>query len=384
MATNRVNSGLTITGLEIRCCRYKGAGISAESLRDGISRDGMEFLVYTLHTEGGQSASMFGFAGSSSLGAGHLAVESFGPFLLGRNALDREAIWHDWRTADRWWHHLPIWAYGPVDCCLWLLGAQAASQPLWRYIGGAQKTLPVYASSLVLADASAYATESRAVQEAGLKAYKIHPPGRSLVEDIEIHQAVREAVGPEFTLLSDPVQPYTFEEAVRLGRELERLDFRWLEEPLPDEAISALRELTRILDIPVVGTEVISKHPYSVAEYISTHAVDAVRADVSWTGGVTGTVKTARLAEAFHMNCEVHTAIFHPLEMVNLHVAAALRNTTYFELLWPIDRFEFGLELPLPISEGVATLPETPGLGRALDWPMIEDSTICRLWKGKV
>ena len=28
--------------------------------------------------------------------------------------------------------------------------------------------------------------------------------------------------------------------------------------------------------------------------------VDAVRADVSWTGGVTGVLKTAHLAESFH------------------------------------------------------------------------------------
>ena len=28
----------------------------------------------------------------------------------------------------------------------------------------------------------------------------------------------------------------------------------------------ALRELTRTLEIPVVGTEVLAKHPYSIAE----------------------------------------------------------------------------------------------------------------------
>ena len=188
--------GMKITGLDIRCCRYDDAIIAGGKMRDGQPLDGMEFLVYTLRTDDGQSASMFGFAGRSALGAGHLAASSLRPFLMGRNALDREAIWHDWRTADRWWHHLPIYSYGPVDCCLWLLGAQAANQPLWRYIGGANAQVPVYASSLVLDDADAYATEARAVQGAGMKAYKIHPPGQSLDEDIEIHRAVRDAVGP--------------------------------------------------------------------------------------------------------------------------------------------------------------------------------------------
>lgn len=370
---------MKIASLDIRCCRHDGQAIQGAEMRDGIALNGLEFLVYTVTTECGQSASMFGFAGRSALGAGHLAASSLRPFLIGRNALDREEIWHDWRVADRWWHHLPIYLFGPVDCCLWLLGAQAANQPLWRYIGGARQQVPVYASSLVLNDASAYAAEAVNVQAEGLKAYKIHPPGRSLDEDIEIHRAVRTVVGDDFTLMSDPVAPYTLEQAIKLGRELETLNYLWLEEPLPDENFSALRELSRVLDIPVVGTEVLAKHPYSVAECIASRVVDAVRADVSWSGGITGTLKTARLAEAFHMNCELHTTIFHPLEMVNLHLCGAVKNNSFFELLWPTEKFNFGLTSDLPIQDGIATLPDTPGLGADLDWDFIENATIAVL-----
>lgn len=370
---------MQIKDVEIRCCRYDGLTIPAESFRDGNAVDGLEFLVFTVTTESGLSASMFGFAGRSALGAGHLAASSLRPLLIGRNALDREAIWKAHRTADRWWHHLPIYSYGPVDVCLWLLGAQAAEQPLWRYLGGARKEVPVYCSSMVLTDADAYAQEALAVKKDGFKAYKTHPPGRSLSEDIEIHEAVREAVGEGFNLMADPVAPYTLEEAIQFGRALEKLNYKWLEEPLPDESFSALRELTRVLDIPIVGTEVLAKHPYSVAECISTRVVDVVRADVSWTGGITGTIKTANLAEAFHMNCEVHTSIFHPLEMVNLHVNGAITNSTYLELLYPTTDFDFGLAEPLPIKNGIATLPELPGLGVEFDWDMIERATFAKV-----
>lgn len=370
---------MKITGLDIRCCRLDRIEIAGDAMRDGIAQDGIEFLVLTVHVESGLSASMFSFAGRSALGAGHLAATSLRPFLVGRNALDREKTWQDWRVADRWWHHLPIYLYGPMDCCLWLLGAEAAGQPLWRYMGGARSHVPVYASSLVLPNADAYAKEACDVRDAGLKAYKIHPPGRSLEEDIEIHRAVRQAVGPEFGLMSDPVAAYSLEEAVRFGRALEELNYLWLEEPLPDENFAALRELTRILDIPVVGTEVLAKHPYSVAECISTRVVDAVRADVSWTGGISGALKTAHLADAFHMKCELHTTIFHPLELVNLHVNGAVANSSYFEMLWPTSNFDFGLTTPLPIENGLAHMPETPGLGAKLDWELIENATIAKL-----
>lgn len=370
---------MIISGFDVRCCRQEASTVSAAASRDGQAQNGLEFLVYTLTCEDGSSASMFGFAGRSALGAGHLAVASLREFFIGRNALDREKAWQDWRTADRWWHHLPIYMYGPVDCCLWLLGAQAAQQPLWRYIGGARSEVPVYASSLVLPDAKAYADEAMAVKAAGMKAYKTHPPGRSVEEDIDIHHAVRAAVGDDFTLMADPVQPYTLEEAIRFGREIEKLGYLWLEEPLPDEAFAALRELTRVLDIPVVGTEVLAKHPYSVAECVATRVVDAVRADPSWTGGITGTLKTARLAESFHMNCELHTTILHPLELVNLHLNGAVANSSYFELLWPIEKFDFGLKEPLPIKDGIATMPEGVGLGIDLDWDLIDNCTFAKL-----
>ncbi len=370
---------MKIESLDIRCCRHEGSSVPGASMRDGQSQDAMEFLVYTLNTEDGQSASMFGFAGRSALGAGHLAAASLREFFVGRNALDREQAWQDWRTADRWWHHLPIYNYGPVDCCLWILGAQDAGQPLWRYMGGVRDQVPVYCSSMVLPDADAYAAEAATVKAAGMKAYKTHPPGRSVDEDIEIHRAVRAAVGDDFTLMADPVQPYTLEEAVRFGRELEKLGYKWLEEPLPDEAFGALRELTRVLDIPVVGTEVLAKHPYSVAECLATRVVDAVRADASWTGGITGTLKTAHLAESFHANCELHTCILHPLELVNLHLNGAIANSSYFELLWPTETFNFGLAEDLPIKDGIATMPQAPGLGIDLDWDLIDNTTFAKL-----
>ena len=370
---------MRIAALDIRACRHRGSSVPGASMRDGQSQDALEFLVYTLRTECGRSASMFGFAGRSALGAGHLAAASLRPFFTGRHALEREAAWLDWRVSDRWWHHLPIYSYGPIDCCLWILAAEAAGQPLWRYAGGARSEVPVYVSSMVLADADAYAGEAVAVKAAGMKAYKIHPPGRSVDEDIEIHRAVRDAVGADFTLMSDPVAPYTLEQAVRLGRELEKLGYLWLEEPLPDEAFGALRELTRVLDIPVVGTEVLPRHPYSVAECVASRVVDAVRADPSWSGGVTGTLKTAALASAFHMNCELHTTIFHPLELVNLHLNGAIGNSSYLELLWPTEPFAFGLETPLPIVDGVARMPDGAGLGIGLDWDLIDNATIAEL-----
>lgn len=369
---------MQITALDIRACRNSDDGMGYDALRGGAG-DGLEFLVYTMKTDTGLEASMFGFAGRSSLGTGHLAAASLRPFFVGRDAFDREGAWKDWRKVDRWWHHLPIYSYGPADICLWLLAAKAANLPLYQLLGGAQKDIPAYASSLVLPSAKDYANEALAVKNAGFKAYKTHPPGRDLAEDIEIHEAVRKAVGPDFPLMCDPVAPYTRAEALTLGRSLERLGYLWFEEPLPDEAFGALRSLREDLDIPIIGTEVLAKHPYSVAEAIMANTVDGVRADPSWSGGVTGTLKTAYLAEAHHMNCELHSTIFEPLELVNLHIGSAISNSHYFEVLWPRDNFAFGLKERLPIENGIARAPTGVGLGIELDWDLIDDLTVAEI-----
>jgi L-alanine-DL-glutamate epimerase-like enolase superfamily enzyme len=366
---------MRITSVEVRACRRGAERFQGSAFRTGDFQ-GFEFLVVTLGTDSGLSASSFGFAGRSAAGAGQLIADSLRPFILGRDARDREKAWHDFRMADRWWGHLPIYAYGPFDVCLWLLSALEAGQSLSKYIGAYRDEVPVYASSMVLGSVDAYGEQARLAKRQGLAGYKLHTPGRNFAEDLAAHSAARDAVGPDFVLMSDPVACFNLEQAVRFGRALERLDFHWIEEPLFDEDTHALRELTRVLDIPVVGTEVIAKHPYSVAECIATRVVDRVRADVSWTGGVTGVLKTARLAEAFGVNCEIHTSIFHPLEIVNLHCCAAVRNCEFFEVLYPVEDFAFGLREPLPIASGMARVPRGPGLGMELDWDEIDRCTV--------
>ena len=253
-----------------------------------------------------------------------------------------------------------------------------AGQPLYKYLGAYRDKVPIYGSSLVLDSPEAYAKEALEYKKRGFNAYKLHPPGKYDF-DLEAHKKTREAVGDEFKLMSDPVAPYTFEQALRFGRELEKLNYYWYEEPLLDENFHNLRELTRILDIPIIGTEVIAKHPYSVAECISTRVVDMVRADVSWSGGITATMKTAHLAESFGVQCEIHTAIYHPLELVNLHCCAAIKNSEFFEVLVPYEYFNFGLKDSIKVENGYAYLPSKPGLGIDLDWDFIDNTTFKKI-----
>ena len=98
------------------------------------------------------------------------------PF-LNKDPLYREKHWHDYRMADRWWNHAPIYSYGPFDINCWLLSSMKAEQPLYKYLGAYRDTVPIYVSSLVLSTPEAYAKEAVEYKKRGFNAYKLHPPG---------------------------------------------------------------------------------------------------------------------------------------------------------------------------------------------------------------
>ena len=365
---------MKITDIEIRLCRHDGAAAGKATLNTGGS-SALEFLVISLHTDEGTSGHSFGFAGKGAKMAGHAAATCVKPWLLGKDPWFREAHWLESRKQQRWWNLDPIYTYGPFDIAMWDIAGRLTGQPIYRLLGGFRTKVPTYASSMRLPTPEAFAAEALEVKAAGLVGYKLHPNG-DFQQDLAAYRVCREAVGDEFILMADPVAQYNYDEALRMGRELEKLNYHWLEEPLYDTDLYQLKKLTAKLDIPIVGTEVIAGSNYSIAQCIEQKVVDRVRTDVSWRGGITPVMKAAHLSESFGMQCELHTTIYHPLELANLHCACAMRNTEFFEILWPKETFNFGLKEDIRIDEeGFAHIPEGPGLGIELDWNMIETAT---------
>ena len=366
---------MKIASIEIRVCRNTLQAMSDSEMRSG-GRSTFDFLVISMKTDEGITGHSMGFAGRGAEMAGGIAASALKPFFEGKDPLFREKHWQDFRTYDRWWQHVPIYSYGPFDICLYDIAAKVADQPLYELLGAYREKVPVYASSFVLPSPEAYAKQALEVKERGWHAYKLHPPGK-LEFDLAAYRACREAVGPEFKLMADPVAAYSHQEAFRVGRELERLNYYWLEEPLFDVDFHGLRKLTAKLDIPICGTEVLAGSHYSTAECISGGVVDIVRTDVSWKGGITPVMKTAHLAESFGVRCELHTTIYHALETVNLHCCAAISNCEFFELLYPLDYMDFAMKNKLDIdAEGYAHPPDAAGIGVDWDWDFIDRCTI--------
>jgi len=291
------------------------------------------------------------------------------PVLMGKDALAREELHAAMRARQR---HLGLRAIGACDAALWDIAAKAASLPLYRLLGGGRSAIGAYASSQMLDSRDAYAAEAARFKADGWKAYKIHPP-QNPAEDIKVCEAVRAAVGDDFTLMLDSTWSYRYPDAVRVGRAIERLGFLWYEDPLNEEDIYSYVQLRQKLDIPIIATEYPAGDIGTYAVWLTERATDALRGDIAIKGGLTTMLKTAHLAEAFHMNYEVHHGGNSLNNLAQLHFACAIRNTTYFEVLLPHGAHKYALLEDIEIGrDGLARCPQVPGIGAQIDFDLIK------------
>lgn len=355
------------------CTRPKGL---FDESREGAAPMPWDYGVGRITTSDGvEGLATFWAARSGAVTQSYLA-DVIAPVILGRSITDREKIWHDFWNIDRHGAFFPVFLPGPIDVAIWDAAAKTAELPLHQFIGSYRSKLPVYASSLWLETVEEYVTEALRYKAKGFKAYKIHPCGPSDM-NMAIHQAVRDAVGPDMILMSDPVAEYSLSEAIKVARHLETLNFRWLEEPFRDYELDKYAKLTAAVDIEIVGTETTRGGPWGIAQAIKSDAVNTVRADVSWKAGITGTLKSCHLAEAHGMNCELHTTTMGPMDMANVHVSCAVRNCDFFELFVPEDTFQAPMKqsyYDFIDAEGDIHAPSGHGLGVDIDWDLVENS----------
>jgi L-alanine-DL-glutamate epimerase-like enolase superfamily enzyme len=83
-------------------------------------------------------------------------------------------------------------------------------------------------------------------------------------------------------------------------------------------------------------------------------------------------VKAAHLAEAFHMNFEVHHGGNSLNNVANVHLIMAIRNCEFFEVLLPAAAQKYGLVEDIEVdAQGLVHAPTAPGLGARIDFDLI-------------
>ncbi len=298
------------------------------------------------------------------------------PVLMGQAPLERErlyqALWKRARTTT-------VRAVGAIDVALWDIAGKAAGMPIHKLLGSYRDSVPAYASSQILPTPAAYAEEAVHFKTICWPAYKIHPP-QVWRDDIKVCEAVRKAVGDDYTLMLDPGWCYNYEEALRVGLVIDALGYYWYEDPLADQDIYNYVKLKQKLKTPIMATEYPQAGLDSYAPWILEHATDFLRGDVAVKGGITTMIKTAHLAEAFHLNYEIHHGGNSLNNVANLHVMMAIQNSQFFEVFLPDAAHKYGLAQDIEVDgNGYAHAPTGPGLGADIDFELIKRKTVAVL-----
>ena len=309
----------------------------------------------------------------------YLIAKHLRPFLIGRDPLATELLFDQMIRMDRHGRSgMFMTAVSPVDCALWDLKGKAWGQPVFRLLGGPTRpAVPAYASMLGYdTTPEAAASVAAATKDAGYTAQKWffrYGPGdgmEGLARNIAMAEAVRDAVGDNYTLMFDAFMGWDVSYARQMVQALEPVRPFWMEEPIPPERVGEFRKLRESSRVPLATGE----HVYTrwqSKELLVAQAVDVLQNDPDWTGGITELVKVVTLASAFETPVVAHG---HSL-LAALHVAGSQSPAAvpYVEFLIRAQpgKQNFHTQFYEPVRGEIA-LPAAPGLGLELDAAKVE------------
>jgi D-galactarolactone cycloisomerase len=370
-------SGLKITEVEtflVRSKLPKAVGVSI-ALSDTRS-----VVLVKITTDSG----LVGWGETGDIAGARAVIETkIKPVLLGRNPLEirklRPLVWGRNFVDGR--------AVGAVDVALDDLRGKALGRPVSDLYGGrVRDKVLAYASAMNYTDGvdpeDQFPEEAAGLVKQGYRALKMRTGRYGVRRDLAVITKIREAAGPDVRLLTDGNGSYTLSEAVKFGKELEKLDFYCWEEPLPQGLNYAGYDvLTESLDIAVAGGEALDSR-ITARDHIVRRSFDIIQPDVNLCGGIGEVLFIAEMAKLWSIPCLPHCWAGAIGTAASLQLLALLPDTSTSigtdEPMLEMDtipnpfRDEFVAE-PFKIdAEGKVAIPKGPGLGIEIDEEVVK------------
>ncbi len=282
--------------LEHRLLKAIGPSVASSNVRDA--------LLVKISTDSG----LVGWGETADVGGTHGIIEEhLKTVLLGKNPLDHRRLWRAMWGANFGDGR----AVAGCDLALHDLRGKALGLSIADMYGGRQRDKVMgYAAAMNYTDGvrpeDQHPSEAAALAKQGFLAMKIRTGRYGYRRDLGVMQKIRESVGPDVRLLTDGNGAFTLPQAVKFGKELEKLDFYCFEEPLPQSPnYAGYDELTRSLDIGVAGGEVLDSRA-TAREHLVKRSFDIIQPDVSLCGGIAEVLFISEMARLFGIQALPH------------------------------------------------------------------------------
>ena len=177
---------------------------------------------------------------------------------------------------------------------------------------------------------------------------------------------IRSVIGMDIPLASDHYGHITVNSCIKLARAMEKWNLAWMEDMVPWQYGTLLKQIRDAVDIPLLtGEDIYLKEDF--ARLIDMGAIDMIHPDLASAGGLMETKKIGDYAHEHGVPMAMHFAGTPVSFMANVHTAAASENFIALEhhsldVPWWESLVKTGDGKPL-VDHGFAPVPDTPGLG---------------------
>ncbi len=306
------------------------------------------------------------------VGAVAAATRELAGLLPGMSVLDTEAAWQRMARAGDWVGPggLLHYAIAPLDIAMWDAAGKTLGIPIRQMLGGFRDRMPAYASdgfwySLSL---DTLADNARKAVAQGFRALKLrvgnepHPDG-----EVARVRAVRDAVGPDVSIMVDATETWPVDRAMRAGRALQEAGVVWIEDPVRHTDIAGMARLSAALDVPLATGE----HLYQIADFtrlLEARAAGIALIDLGRIGGVTPWRHVASLAHGFGVRVGGHV-----LPEIHIQLLTAVPNAYLVEY---VPRSAALLQSMPTLNGADIVAPSGPGFGLDLNEDAVTRYTV--------
>ncbi|HKX28506.1 MAG TPA: mandelate racemase/muconate lactonizing enzyme family protein [Blastocatellia bacterium] len=310
------------------------------------------------------------------------------PFFIGKDARELESLIQGVYLADSnyKWQGLPFWVcVASLELAILDLLGRIAGKPLGELLGGVvRKEVAVYRASGNRGNSPEAEIDylKKIVAETQAGAIKFRLGARmqyddaSTRRDLRLIPMTRQVFGDRMAIYADANGSYDIPMATRIGRIMEEQQFRFFEEPVPFDYYDETRQIAGTLKIPIALGEQESSLR-SFRRIIENNVARIVQPDLLYFGGMTRSIKVARMAAAAGIDCTPHMSGGGLGYLYIAHFASCVPNCG------PHQEYKGDGDL-IPVSSktsslksegGLMKIPSGPGLGIDFDPEFLKQAT---------
>lgn len=252
------------------------------------------------------------------------------------------------------------------DMALYDLAAKSERLPLYKFLGGSNRSLETDLTIGIDSPAN-MAAKAKAFIKQGVRIIKIKL-GRSAEEDIERVRLIREAAGAPILLRVDANQGWSFDTARQVLKTIAQYDIEFCEQPMRQHDDYLLPELVKESFVPIMADESVYNH-YDAQRLIDAKGCNYVNIKFAKSGGVREAIKIHDVCRRNGVPCMMGGMLESRVALTAFaHFALANDNIIFYDM----DTCMLGHKED-PVTGGVKyngyylQTPDEPGIGADAD-----------------